>query len=320
MAPLYTFAGPGGFNDPCLLLGRDVNGNGDVTDLQGRAQFSMWATLAAPMLLSSNVRNLTAMQLETYLNAEVIAVGQDILGRQGQRLLGGPLSGGGANPPATTAPCAPGSAAQAWALNSPVAGYIQNVGGLCLNTDDCGSDIIMFECLTTGGSCCGAACLDVLKFTLNADGSITTPSQPGQCLTAQGLGSQVLLTACASPLSPAQSWAYGAGDRSLTAEGGSACLTAGAPAGAARSNVWGRPLSDGSWALTFINADAAAPADLFCGADCLAPTGWESAQNLTVRDLWAHADMPSTSVAAGINVTNLLPAGGVQMFRVTPVW
>jgi hypothetical protein len=135
MAPLYPFAGPGGFMDPCLLLGRDSRGNVAVTDLQGRAQFSMWATLAAPMLLSSNVRNLTAMQRETYLNAEVIAVGQDVLGRQGQRLVGGPLSGGGASPPATASACAPGSAAQAWALDAPSQGYIQNVGGLCLNTD-----------------------------------------------------------------------------------------------------------------------------------------------------------------------------------------
>ena len=320
MAPLYPYAGPGGFNDPCLLLGRDVNGAGDVTDLQGRAQFSMWAVLAAPMLISSNVRNLTAFQLETYLNAEVIAVGQDVLGRQGQRLVGGPLSGGGANPPATAVACVPGDATQQWALDSPQAGYIQNPGSaLCLNTDDCGADIIMFECLTSGGSCCGASCLDVLHFSLNADGSLTTPSAPGQCVTSQGLGAQVSLTACASPLAPAQTWAYSAASKTVTTASGAACLTAGAPSGAAKANVWGRPLADGAWALTFINADAA-PADLFCGAACLAPTGWDANQNLTVRDLWAHADAAPTTVGAGINVTALAPAGGVRMFRVTPVW
>jgi Alpha galactosidase A len=140
MAPLYPFAGPGGFNDPCLLLGRDMNGNVAVTDQQGRFQFSMWATMAAPMLLSSNVRNLTAFQLETYLNKEVIAVNQDPLGRQGQRLVGGPISSGGANGnvQATVQACTPGNTAQQWALNSPQQNYIQNIGSnLCLNTDDC---------------------------------------------------------------------------------------------------------------------------------------------------------------------------------------
>ena len=360
MAPLYPYAGPGGFMDPCLLLGRDSQGNVAVTDMQGRAQFSMWATLAAPMLLSSNVRNLTAMQRETYLNAEVIAVGQDVLGRQGQRLVGGPLSGGGANPPATASACAPGSAAQAWALDAPMPGYIQNVGGLCLNTDvsvrgarggraggaplpawnvapprgharliffphlppllqDCGSDIIMFECLTSGGSCCGPTCLDVLKFSLGADGSLTTPSQPGACVTAGGLGDQVTLTPCASPPAAAQTWAYAAGDKTLTTAGGAACLTAGAPAGSALANVWGRPLADGAWALTFINADTA-PVDLACGGACLMATGWDANTNLTVRDLWAHEMLPTTSVAAGLNVSGLAPNGGVAMFRVTPVW
>jgi hypothetical protein len=37
-----------------------------VTDQQGRLQFTMWAMMASPLILSQNVRNLTAMQLATY--------------------------------------------------------------------------------------------------------------------------------------------------------------------------------------------------------------------------------------------------------------
>ena len=92
MAPLYSYAGPGGFNDPCLLLGTSSNGKQDVTDLQGRAQFTMWAMLAAPMLISSNIRNLTAYQTETYLSGEAIAVGQDVKGHQAQRVAGGNMT------------------------------------------------------------------------------------------------------------------------------------------------------------------------------------------------------------------------------------
>ena len=321
MAPLFPFAGPGGFNDPCLLLGRDVNGNADVSDQQGRFQFSMWATLAAPMLLSSNVRNLTAMQLETYKNLEVIAVGQDAWGRQGQRLVGGPISGGGGgdNPPLTTAPCAAGGTkAQTWTFvtSGAAAGYLQAGTGLCADADDCSAPLIAFDCVTTGGTCCGAACYDGLKFALRGDGALTTAGASGACVTAQGAGAQALLAPCATPLAPTQVWAHDAASGALT--NGGACLTAGAAGTGA--NVWGRPLANGDLALTFINAGLV-PADLICGAACIGSiSGWEPAQKLAVRDLWAHADMPTTTVAAGINISALEPSGGVRMFRLTPVW
>lgn len=321
MASLGQYAGPGAFNDPCLLLGRNMNGGVDVTDQQGRAQFSMWNTLAAPRLISSNVRNLSAFQLETYLNAEVLAVGSDVLARQGSRLVGGPLSGGGdGNVPATAQACAAGDATQAWDLNAPASGYIQNVGaGLCLNTDDCGADIILFDCLTSGGSCCGPTCLDVLKFTLNVDGTLTTPSQPGMCVATQGSGSQVALQPCAVG-APTQTWTHSAASKTLVA-GTGLCLAAGAGGGnVTRANVWGKPLADGSWAITFINADPAAPATLVCDAACLAIAGWDAAQALAVRDLWAHADLPPTTAGVGLNVTALAPAGGVAMFRLTPTF
>ena len=56
----------GSWNDPCLLLGEDMNGNSDVTPEQSRFQFTAWAVLAAPLLLSQNVRNLSSYRLETY--------------------------------------------------------------------------------------------------------------------------------------------------------------------------------------------------------------------------------------------------------------
>jgi alpha-galactosidase len=52
----------------------------------------MWAVLASPLLLSQNIRNLSAYQLATYLNREVIAVNQDRMGKQGKRLVGGNLA------------------------------------------------------------------------------------------------------------------------------------------------------------------------------------------------------------------------------------
>jgi alpha-galactosidase len=47
--------------------------------------------MAAPLLIGSNIRNLSAWDLETYTNIEVIHVDQDPLGVQGSRIAGGPL-------------------------------------------------------------------------------------------------------------------------------------------------------------------------------------------------------------------------------------
>lgn len=93
MTSLAQYSGPTkGWNDPCLMLSTDYTGAQVMTEQQTRAQFNMWSVLAAPMLISGNVREMTAMNLETYLNAEVIAVGQDVLGRQGYRIGGGYLN------------------------------------------------------------------------------------------------------------------------------------------------------------------------------------------------------------------------------------
>lgn len=96
MNGLQKYAGPGGWNDPCLLLSRTWSGQQRMTELQTRAQFSMWAVLAAPLLISGSVLNMTAETLTTYSNKEVIAVNQDVAGHQGWRIQGGALADGSA--------------------------------------------------------------------------------------------------------------------------------------------------------------------------------------------------------------------------------
>merc|ERR1711998_508141 len=43
MATVAQYAKPGYWNDPCLLLSKDWQGNLRVTELQSRAQFSLWS-------------------------------------------------------------------------------------------------------------------------------------------------------------------------------------------------------------------------------------------------------------------------------------
>lgn len=92
MSGLEKYAGPGGWNDPCLLLSKRYDKTDRVTELQTRAQFSMWAVLAAPLLISGTVLDMTDETLETYSNADVIAVSQDPLGKQGTRIFGAELA------------------------------------------------------------------------------------------------------------------------------------------------------------------------------------------------------------------------------------
>jgi len=79
---LDAFAGPGHWNDPDML---EV-GNGGMTTAEYRAHFSFWALLAAPLIAGNDVRSMTPEIKEILTNAEVIAVNQDKLGREGRRV------------------------------------------------------------------------------------------------------------------------------------------------------------------------------------------------------------------------------------------
>ncbi|WP_181449609.1 NPCBM/NEW2 domain-containing protein [Streptomyces cyaneus] len=77
--PLAQYAGPGRWNDPDML---EV-GNGGMTATEYRSHFSMWAIMAAPLLIGSDLRSASEETLDILGNREVIAVDQDPLGRQG---------------------------------------------------------------------------------------------------------------------------------------------------------------------------------------------------------------------------------------------
>ncbi|MEU0392618.1 NPCBM/NEW2 domain-containing protein [Streptomyces sp. NPDC006208] len=76
---LAPYAGPGAWNDPDML---EV-GNGGMTDTEYRTHFSLWAQMAAPLLIGSDLRTASPATLEILRNTDVIAVDQDSLGRQG---------------------------------------------------------------------------------------------------------------------------------------------------------------------------------------------------------------------------------------------
>ncbi|XP_070507518.1 alpha-N-acetylgalactosaminidase-like [Chironomus tepperi] len=79
---LIPYAGPGHWNDPDTLL----LGNFGLSYEQSKAQLAIWAILAAPFLLSTDLRTITPEIKELILNREIIAIDQDKLGIQGKRL------------------------------------------------------------------------------------------------------------------------------------------------------------------------------------------------------------------------------------------
>lgn len=108
---LEKYAGPGGWNDPDLLV-TGLFGKGKSSSAQGkfkgcslteyRSQFAIWCMLAAPLMVNLDVRVIPDSVKNILLNKELIAIDQDALGRQGSTLskqdgiqvLQKPLSGG----------------------------------------------------------------------------------------------------------------------------------------------------------------------------------------------------------------------------------
>jgi len=79
---LAQYAGPGHWNDPDML---EV-GNGGMNENEYRTHMSLWALLAAPLLAGNDLSKMTSQTLAILTNREVIAVDQDGMGRQGDRV------------------------------------------------------------------------------------------------------------------------------------------------------------------------------------------------------------------------------------------
>ncbi len=97
-AGLAKFAGPGHWNDPDML----EIGNGGMTFDEYKTHMTLWSILAAPLLAGNDLSSMSAQTKELLMNREVIAVDQDRLGREGDRVWAQgpveiwdkPLSGG----------------------------------------------------------------------------------------------------------------------------------------------------------------------------------------------------------------------------------
>jgi alpha-galactosidase len=81
-ADLYSYAGPGHWNDPDMLQ----IGNGGMTPVEYRTHISMWAMMAAPLIAGNDLSTMSEDTKSILMNREVIAVDQDRLGSAGRRV------------------------------------------------------------------------------------------------------------------------------------------------------------------------------------------------------------------------------------------
>ncbi len=79
---LAELAGPGSFNDPDML---EV-GNGKLTLAENRAHFSLWCMLTAPLFLGNDIANMSEKILNIISNKKLIAINQDKLCIQAQKV------------------------------------------------------------------------------------------------------------------------------------------------------------------------------------------------------------------------------------------
>ncbi|XP_072524835.1 alpha-N-acetylgalactosaminidase-like [Salminus brasiliensis] len=80
---LQPVSGPGRWNDPDML----IIGNFGLSLEQSQAQMALWAIMAAPLIMSNDLRTLTSEARIILQNKAVIAINQDPLGIQGRRIL-----------------------------------------------------------------------------------------------------------------------------------------------------------------------------------------------------------------------------------------
>ncbi|MBD3588517.1 putative Ig domain-containing protein [Bacteroides sp. GM023] len=93
-APLNEYAGPAGWNDPDMLVvgigGKSMSIGSEsegCTQEQYKSHFGLWCMMASPLLCGNDVRNMNDSTLQILLDKDLIAINQDMLGKQAERSI-----------------------------------------------------------------------------------------------------------------------------------------------------------------------------------------------------------------------------------------
>ncbi len=95
-ATLDAYAAPNAWNDPDMLVvglygkpgapSSELGGKG-CTDTEYQSQMSLWCMMAAPLMITCDVRHMNAATKRILSNQDIIAIDQDPLGKQAARVI-----------------------------------------------------------------------------------------------------------------------------------------------------------------------------------------------------------------------------------------
>ena len=318
-----VYAGPGAWPDPDLLIGPKVYVGGQ-SDEQARAQFTLWSIFPTNLLISQNVLAWSDYALETYSNAELIAINEDALMSPARRIAGGDLGFPCDNTKYAAATvavdCDASDPAQVWTFDAATGSLAPRAfpgTTLVATTCDGGDDgaAVMLASAAQAGPCPAAR-----VWHMNAtDGTIRTAvTNAPQCLDVYNWAGPTVDTWACNGGSNQRFTLSAAGALSTAADAKHApkCVKAVPAAHPDCTNVWGRVLSDG-FALAFVN-NAGSPETVTCDGDCFSALNISATvTRLTVRDLWEHKVVGTITApftfAAVVNAS-----GAAAAFRLTP--
>ena len=130
-------------------------GNGGMTDAEYVSHFSLWAITKAPLIIGCDITKMSAATLSTLTNPEVIAVNQDPLGVQGNKVASASSQLPNASSEVVVANCSSFSSninpkSLQWTYNSEDGSIRSVLNGRCLSIENCSSAeaarIVLSEC------------------------------------------------------------------------------------------------------------------------------------------------------------------------------
>lgn len=91
---MNEYAGPSGWNDPDMLVvgigGKSMSIGSEskgCTQEQYKSHFALWCMMASPLLCGNDVRNMDDSTLQVLLDKDLIAINQDVVGKQAERSI-----------------------------------------------------------------------------------------------------------------------------------------------------------------------------------------------------------------------------------------
>ena len=278
----HKYAGPGGWNDPDML---EV-GNKGMTFEEEKIHFGLWCLSKAPLLIGTDIINISKETLEILTNPEVIEINQDSLGIQGKKIdTIQPIPEGDSslylknNNKLVISQCSD-KEEQKWKINDN--GSISSFNGeFCIDIPNCYNEQIQLEiykCHVGSNDFCAGSRNQLWNF--NDDGTISSEYN-NMCIDVfDSHGPSVQTYSCNG--NDNQKWVYDS--NSYTLKNGNKCLSP--STGLESLEIWAGPLSDNSYAVMLLNRGNNKQKMIARWNEIGLPEG-----EALVRDIWSRKDL-----------------------------